>query len=115
MEHPLINPIRLSGQTGIKNKSKKKKKKERKKGRKKREGREKRRKKKKQNKTKSVSITREMPTCCAVSSVRQSDMVYPGNGFGAGSLDLRDKRFVARQSRRWPPLTRARIRNFEVD
>ena len=97
MEHPLINPIRLSGQTGIKNKSKKKKK------------------KKKQNKTKSVSITREMPTCCAVSSVRQSDMVYPGNGFGAGSLDLRDKRFVARQSRRWPPLTRARIRNFEVD
>lgn len=57
-----------------------------KKGKKKNRKREKKEGKTKQNKTKSLSITREMPTCCAMSSVRQSDMVYPENGFGAGSI-----------------------------
>lgn len=58
MEHPLINPIRLSGQIGIKNKSKKKKKKNEKREEKNEKGEKKEEKKKTKQNKKCVDNTR---------------------------------------------------------
>lgn len=102
MEHPRYNSIRLSGRTEIKNKKKRKTKKREEK---KQEARKKRRKNKTKQNKKSVDNTRNANLLRhVVGSPKRYGI--SGKWFRDG-LDLRDKRFVALQSRRWPPLTRA--------